>query len=98
MLAGKDLFSLIFSPGFAVNGINSVNIPAYERQFQLSSRQSSLASSVYDISAGLTVSRISVLMMYNSCTCSRFWPHRPYYFHDIETWSTVRFVPSLREF
>lgn len=42
--------------GFAVNGINNVNIAAYERRYLLSSKDSGLVASFYDIAAGLTVS------------------------------------------
>ena len=39
-----------------MNGVNNVNIPSYERQFQLTSSQSSLIVSINDVGAGLTVS------------------------------------------
>ena len=39
-----------------MNGVNNVNIPLYERQFQLTSSQSSLIVSINDVGAGLTVS------------------------------------------
>jgi len=42
--------------GFAVNGINNVNIVSYERRFLLSSQNAGLVASMYDIAAGLTVS------------------------------------------
>jgi len=42
--------------GFAVNGINNVNISSYERRYLLSSRNSGLVASFYDIAAGITVS------------------------------------------
>jgi len=44
--------------GFAVNGINNVNISSYERRYLLSSKQSGFVASFYDIAAGITVSRI----------------------------------------
>lgn len=66
-------FGLVFFQGFAVNGINSVNLASYERQFQLTSRQSSMVSSVYDICAGFTVSVYDIyavyrVSIYNICT------------------------------
>ena len=42
--------------GFAVNGINNVNIASYERRYLLTSRDASLVASFYDVAAGLTVS------------------------------------------
>ena len=41
--------------GFALNGINNVNIPMYERRFKLTSTQTGLEASFYDIIAGCSV-------------------------------------------
>lgn len=51
----------VFVVGFAVNGINNVNISSYERRYLLSSKDSSLVASFYDVAAGLTVSGLIAL-------------------------------------
>jgi len=48
--------------GFAVNGINNVNISSYERRYLLSSRNSGLVASFYDIAAGITVSNFTYII------------------------------------
>jgi len=50
------MYKLYNIAGFAINGINNVNIPMYERRFGLSSKQTGLEASFYDIIAGCTVS------------------------------------------
>lgn len=42
--------------GFSVNGINNVNAPMYERRFRLTSTQTGLISSFYDLMGCVTVS------------------------------------------
>ena len=45
--------------GFALNGINNVNIPMYERRFGLTSTETGLEASFYDVIAGCCVSILS---------------------------------------
>ncbi|KAF6020568.1 hypothetical protein EB796_021124 [Bugula neritina] len=59
-LANPTVYLVVISicsimQGFAVNGINNVNISSYERRYLLSSRNSGLVASFYDIAAGITV-------------------------------------------
>ena len=48
----------LYSTGFAINGINNVNIPMYERRYQLTSTESGLEASFYDISVCAIVSMV----------------------------------------
>ena len=58
VLSISSLISVVYALlGFAINGINNVNIVMYERRFGLSSRQTGLVASFYDVTAGCTVSR-----------------------------------------
>ena len=49
--------------GFAINGINNVNIPMYERRYQLTSTESGLEASFYDISVCGIVSMVYVFIV-----------------------------------
>ena len=48
-------YMMCSNAGFAVNGINNVNISSYEKRYLLSTKQSGLVASFYDIIAGVVV-------------------------------------------
>ena len=48
-------YMMCSNAGFAVNGINNVNISSYEKRYLLSTKQSGLVASFYDIIAGIVV-------------------------------------------